>query len=655
MPGKRIPDLPAIAGASTANDDNLVIFDTDASTTKRILRSQLAAGLVGDLPYTPSGGISATTVPTAIAELDSEKTTLANVLARLDDNDGSSLVGYLPAGTGAVATNVQSKLREFVSVADFGADPTGATDSSNAFAAALAASNKVYAPSGTYTASFELVGNKVIEGDGVTTVINAPAGATAVIYSNTTGYYQRIRNLKIRGNNRASKGISFGTGNQTQHAFSVIENVDIVLCSTGIDFNRASYVTVSNSVVSYCNAGLGGSCLGTAVKGTTVFACDNAINLSNSSNVSFDLCHLFTEINQVPGNLGLAETIAKITDSHHIYFRNCDFEPQTQVTTAQVLLSSSSAVLTDVVFDGCWFLQDVNDARQADCVRLTGSNVSRVYFNNTQMQVVGTPTYAHINIQSTASTYVTVNNSYQQPTYGSTTINAFTILNPNGAFVEKLTSATSDSALRGVAITNTNAILARGAGPALRITDTSGSTGIAFDSASFANDCAIGLRAGTRELVLNAFGIGQVSVGNGAFIPTTDNTKFLGLPAARWSTVFAGTGTINTSDEREKQDIETLDEAEKRVAIALKSLVKKFRFKDAVQAKGDGARIHVGVIAQEVVAAFQAEGLDPVRYAMVCYDEWDAELDEDGNEVRPAGNCYGIRYDELLAFIIAAL
>lgn len=55
MPGKRIPDLPAIAGASTANDDNLVIFDTDASTTKRILRSQLGLAIAGDL-----GGASGT-------------------------------------------------------------------------------------------------------------------------------------------------------------------------------------------------------------------------------------------------------------------------------------------------------------------------------------------------------------------------------------------------------------------------------------------------------------------------------------------------------------------------------------------------------------------------------------------------------------------
>ena len=77
MTAKRISELTVITGASTANDDNLVIFDTSTSETKRILRSQLAVGLVGDLPYTPSGSIAATTIPTAIAELDTETAKLA--------------------------------------------------------------------------------------------------------------------------------------------------------------------------------------------------------------------------------------------------------------------------------------------------------------------------------------------------------------------------------------------------------------------------------------------------------------------------------------------------------------------------------------------------------------------------------------------------
>jgi hypothetical protein len=49
---------------------------------------------------------------------------------------GSNSVGYLPAGTSAVSTTVQTKLRESVSVQDFGALGNGATDDTAAFVAA---------------------------------------------------------------------------------------------------------------------------------------------------------------------------------------------------------------------------------------------------------------------------------------------------------------------------------------------------------------------------------------------------------------------------------------------------------------------------------------------------------------------------------------
>jgi hypothetical protein len=148
---------------------------------------------------------------------------------------------------------------------------------------------------------------------------------------------------------------------------------------------------------------------------------------------------------------------------------------------------------------------------------------------------------------------------------------------------------------------------------------------------------------------------------DGHFVVETDNTYNLGAGGNRWAQVYAGTGTINTSDEREKQDIAPLDETEKRVAVRLKALIKKFRFKDAVTKKGVAARIHVGVIAQEVIAAFQAEGLNALDYACVCHDAWDAEpekRDEDGNilhSAKAAGDRYGVRYEELIAFIISAL
>jgi hypothetical protein len=151
---------------------------------------------------------------------------------------------------------------------------------------------------------------------------------------------------------------------------------------------------------------------------------------------------------------------------------------------------------------------------------------------------------------------------------------------------------------------------------------------------------------------------------NDQFYPSVDNTMKLGFSALRWSVVYAGTGTINTSDANLKQDIAALDDAEKRVAVAIKSLIKKYRFKDAVAEKGDAARIHVGAVAQEVQAAFVAEGLDPTRYALFCSDTW---YEVDGKAGLPAEpftaetdgavavTRLGLRYEELLAFVISSL
>ena len=64
-------------------------------------------------------------------------------------DDGASKVSYLPAGAGAVATDVQSKLREFVSVKDFGAVGDGVTDDTAAFNNFLAAGGG-FVPVGVY-------------------------------------------------------------------------------------------------------------------------------------------------------------------------------------------------------------------------------------------------------------------------------------------------------------------------------------------------------------------------------------------------------------------------------------------------------------------------------------------------------------------------
>jgi len=156
-------------------------------------------------------------------------------------------------------------------------------------------------------------------------------------------------------------------------------------------------------------------------------------------------------------------------------------------------------------------------------------------------------------------------------------------------------------------------------------------------------------------------GQGALVVAALSFRPQIDNTTALGGGSSRWTTVYAATGTINTSDGRLKTEIESLDAAELATAKALKGLIKKFKYIDSVAEKGTAARIHVGVIAQEVEAAFIANGLDATQYGIFCYDEWEETLEVISEEGKietpysPAGNRYGIRYEELLAFIIAAL
>jgi hypothetical protein len=128
-----------------------------------------------------------------------------------------------------------------------------------------------------------------------------------------------------------------------------------------------------------------------------------------------------------------------------------------------------------------------------------------------------------------------------------------------------------------------------------------------------------------------------------------DNLISLGTASARYEDIYATNGTIQTSDQNEKQDIAELSEAEQRVAVACKGLIRKFKWKSAVVSKGSDARYHFGVIAQDVQAAFAAEGLDAGDYGLFISSTW---TDEETGQERTR---LGVRYSELLAFIIGGL
>jgi len=119
----------------------------------------------------------------------------------------------------------------------------------------------------------------------------------------------------------------------------------------------------------------------------------------------------------------------------------------------------------------------------------------------------------------------------------------------------------------------------------------------------------------------------------------TDNTVNLGSGSHRYATVFAATGSINTSDAREKTSVRALTITEISVAKQFALEIGSYKWLAAIEAKGDAAREHIGLTVQRAIEIMEANGLVPFNYGFICYDEF-----EDGNR-------YAFRMDELSLFI----
>jgi hypothetical protein len=158
----------------------------------------------------------------------------------------SSQISYTPAGTGAVATNVQAKLRQYISVKDFGATGNGSTDDTTAIQAAINSNTNgisVYFPQGVYliNATIVLPTSTAVKlyGDGFNpqettnptkgSIVKWNGSANGTMFSANTSDGSNlsglvVRDLRIEGNNIASIGMIIGaTGAHPQQQY--FENV----------------------------------------------------------------------------------------------------------------------------------------------------------------------------------------------------------------------------------------------------------------------------------------------------------------------------------------------------------------------------------------------------------------------------------------------
>ncbi len=253
-----VDNLATAVGYGTFRYDT---FAGDGSTTEFALTADPAA--VGNLdvaidgltqvPGTDynlvSGEIVFTAAPSNGAEILARYGQALPITGPVD----ASAVTYQPAGTGAVATTVQTKLRESVSVKDFGAIGDGVTDDTAAIQAALTylqtqtngRGGALYLPAGIYQVTsiafvYQTGGgsNAVtinIKGDGQqSTVIRKSGGTTTPVLDLSVnalgnGVYSHFEDFQISGN-----GLCPGL-RATLFARFTTKNLRIRNCTTGFD------------------------------------------------------------------------------------------------------------------------------------------------------------------------------------------------------------------------------------------------------------------------------------------------------------------------------------------------------------------------------------------------------------------------------------
>ncbi|RXR20202.1 tail fiber domain-containing protein [Flavobacterium stagni] len=123
------------------------------------------------------------------------------------------------------------------------------------------------------------------------------------------------------------------------------------------------------------------------------------------------------------------------------------------------------------------------------------------------------------------------------------------------------------------------------------------------------------------------------------FMPMNDGTQSLGQAANRWNTLFATNGTINTSDRREKQDIQPLTYGLNQL-MQLKPVTFKWKNQNI-----DNHSVHLGFIAQD---------LQEVVPEVVVDSQW-SNASEGAPRVWEKAPLLGVNYAEVIPVLVKSI
>ena len=554
---------------------------------------------------------------------------IGNAIDNLDGDSGN--VNYNQGGTGAQTRTVENKLQELVSVKDFGAIGNGVADDTAAIQAALDANSKVYFPEGTYLCS-------ALTLNPYNYLIGSNRDNSSIKYSGSGDFLTgganvdrlTLENLTITSSGSPT-GWALFLDSSTSRTPRIV-NCAFTTFKKGIRIDDALHGHIEQVYIGGQGSGVSGGIglqLGeSALQAGTTWSINGVyINSFETGIVSWASSSSITNAiieNAVTGiQSNAAITIidpwfSVVTTEFDVNNNGiCIMSPRWHNTTPQISYGSSDIRSRTTIIPSAGDLSPANGPSW----KFSDFSIYRdgkIQHDTGQLEIVPTFDYS---ISATADYTFGVERSTTAGQGHDLTIQSGGVLSGE---------------------TNTDA------------GDLYLKSGIATGSgrSSIYSYYTGGGGSGTSD---QSPALGTIVHHTGAFLPGSDNAKGLGSASLRWSEVFAGTGTINTSDQRKKQNIETLSDAERNVALAAKGLLRKFKFTDAVQRKGDAARIHFGIIAQDLKAAFEAEGLNAFDYGVLCYDEYEGETLSDGTVLSESGNVYGVRYNELFAFVLSAI
>lgn len=290
-----------------------------------------------------------------------------NDFSSFSASSGSSLIGYIQSGAGAVAETVQTKLRESISVKDFGAVGNGSTNDAAAIQAAItfAASTgaEVFIPRGTY-----FIGSTTIQ-----------------MVSQVSLFGEGLQVSVIKGSNYL---LDYGTAGPVQNAH--ISNLQL-------------WCTDNTKACVYFN-GLTGQSSGDFCARFVFFKCDNSVaqhttNFTYSGNWFIENCYFQKYFWLL---YGLVNTIR---------MRNCVFNT-TGAAAANYLISFGNSVnVNQVVLDGITL--EVANGGGINIYSGNTFTLTNIWFYDE------TTNFTAIYIRSSVS-FVTINNAYSRGSYTAT-------------------------------------------------------------------------------------------------------------------------------------------------------------------------------------------------------------------------------------------